>query len=97
MGVGESELRGQPKTANNMARTQRVLAAYWPGQCTHCRALLGTRPPGRQDPNHEAMPNNVKIANHLQAEHNEATNTLQEVNIPQSNSKGESQRQSCQG
>ena len=44
---------------------------------------------GRQDPSHEAMSNNVKTANHLQAERKEATNSLHEENLPRSNSKGE--------
>ena len=48
---------------------------------------------GRQDPSHEAMPN-VKTANHLQAEHNEATNSLHEESLPRSNLNGERQRQS---
>ena len=49
---------------------------------------------GRQDPSYEAMPNNVKTANHLQAEHNEATNSLHKENLPRRNLKGERQRQS---
>ena len=51
---------------------------------------------GRKDPSHEAMPNNVKTAKHLQPEHDEATNSLHEENLPRS-LKGEGQRQSPQG
>ena len=52
---------------------------------------------GRQDPSQEAMPNNVKTANDLHAERNEATNSLHEENLPRSTLKGERQRQSPQG
>ena len=52
---------------------------------------------GRQDSSHETMPNNNgKTANHLQAERNEATNSLQQENLLRSNLKGERQRQSPQ-
>ena len=51
---------------------------------------------GRQDPSHETMANNGKTANHLQAERNEATYTLQQENLLRSNLKGERQRQSPQ-
>ena len=51
---------------------------------------------GRQNPSHETMPNNGKTANHLQAERNEATNSLQQENLLRSNIKGERQRQSLQ-
>ena len=44
---------------------------------------------GRRDPSHETVPNNSKTTNQLQAKGNEATNSLQQENLLQSNSKGE--------
>ena len=98
--VDERELRGQPKTASSRtAKAGSVMLCSWSQKrMNHFRCSIAQLPTthqeprqvhkrGRQDPSHEMMPNNGKTANHLQAERNEATNSLQQENLLRSNLK----------